>query len=263
MSGDSTLSRRRLLASVPALAATMAPASGTALSVYRTGTENDPVFSAIERHRVAFGAYQQAKERHRDARKAFEARRDPRGVYLYDAPETTLVVEYPDGGRVDFRDINTSNLPNGERCNREIYTGHTVAVFADNPRHIRQADEDCIECADFEVWQDQKLEELLQWRGCYDDLIGAARELEHHAFECLVAATAELNTRPTTLAGTAALLRTIAQSYDGDNGDIWDGTVYGEHDEDGDVVGDPILDNNGLLLEILKTLAEAVQSIHA
>jgi hypothetical protein len=54
MSTD-TLSRRRLLASVPAVAAAMAPVAASALG--GLPTRDDPVFAAIEAHQVAANAF--------------------------------------------------------------------------------------------------------------------------------------------------------------------------------------------------------------
>jgi hypothetical protein len=257
------ITRRSMFMSIAVPALTGAAITPAVASSILAGP--DPVFAAIERHREASDVYQQAEERTREARKAFEAQRDPRGVYLYDVPETTFVVEYPDGQRVTFADIadGKSPTPTGECCHREIETGRMLPVFADNMGDITRADEDDVECADFDAWKNEKKEEYLQWHGCYDDSIGVARELQHHAFECLVAATAELNVRPSTLAGVTALLRTVAEAYDGDDGDIWDGVVYDERDEDGDAVGDPVIDNGGLLIRIVETLADAVQSMRA
>jgi hypothetical protein len=57
MKTDTNLSRRRLLARIPAVVATMAPAAASALSGLPTG--DDPIFAAIEEHKrlnMLFGA---------------------------------------------------------------------------------------------------------------------------------------------------------------------------------------------------------------
>ncbi len=89
------LSRRRLLASVPAAAAAMAPAAATAL--YRLPVEgDDPIFAVIDRHRQAFEEWQAAGEFHTQLRKEHDAQRGP-GVYLGESPETEPIVNYAMG----------------------------------------------------------------------------------------------------------------------------------------------------------------------
>jgi hypothetical protein len=55
MKTDTTLSRRRLLADVPAVAAVGVPSVATALGGLATG--DDPVFAAIEAHRATIRAF--------------------------------------------------------------------------------------------------------------------------------------------------------------------------------------------------------------
>ncbi len=64
------------------------------------------------------------------------------------------------------------------------------------------------------------------------------------------------------MAGVAALLRYIAEIRDDE--EDWNLALY-EKDDDGDADydRDPIVDNEGLLQEILETLAEATESIRA
>jgi hypothetical protein len=65
------------------------------------------------------------------------------------------------------------------------------------------------------------------------------------------------------MGGCQALLRTVTESYDGDEG-AWDGIVFEKYDEESwDCIGDPITDNACLLIRIIETLADAVQSIRA
>jgi hypothetical protein len=76
----------------------------------------------------------------------------------------------------------------------------------------------------------------------------------------LQTATARLNVRPSTLAGVAALLRYIAEISDDE--EDWNLAIYEkDDDEDADYDRDPIVDNDGLLQEILETLAEVAESI--
>jgi hypothetical protein len=53
---ETTLSRRRLLASVPAVAAAGVPAAAAALGGLATGTTADPIFAAIAEHKAAVEA---------------------------------------------------------------------------------------------------------------------------------------------------------------------------------------------------------------
>jgi hypothetical protein len=74
-----------------------------------------------------------------------------------------------------------------------------------------------------------------------------------------IMATANLNVRPGTMAGVAALLRYIAEIRDDE--EDWNLALYEEDDDgDADYDRDPIVDNEGLLQEILETLAETVES---
>jgi hypothetical protein len=60
MKTHSTLSRRRLLAGVPAVAAVGVPSVATALGGLATG--DDPIFAAIEAHRATIRAFKAAFE---------------------------------------------------------------------------------------------------------------------------------------------------------------------------------------------------------
>lgn len=65
MKTDTTLSRRRLLASVPAVAAIAAPATAAALSglpASAATSPNDPIFAAIAAHQVAVKEWQACPE---------------------------------------------------------------------------------------------------------------------------------------------------------------------------------------------------------
>jgi hypothetical protein len=70
--------------------------------------------------------------------------------------------------------------------------------------------------------------------------------------------TAELNTRPTTMAGVAALLRYISEYHDDD---VWTDVIYEEADEDCE--RPPRIDNRGLFEAVLEILAETAESFHA
>jgi hypothetical protein len=52
--------RRRLLASVPAVAAAGVPAAATALGGLSTGATADPIYAAIEVHREAYRTFDAA-----------------------------------------------------------------------------------------------------------------------------------------------------------------------------------------------------------
>jgi hypothetical protein len=221
----------------------------------------DPIFAVIERHRQIMEAYCQAVACHQQLRKEHEAKQDPRGVYLYDAPETEMVVNCVDGTTCKLDD---DRLPLREGESWSIVpTGGIAPVFAHFPVDIVRADQKYIGCDDFEAWQAEKLEEYWKREGLRGDgPLHAAWDAINDAHERLIVATAGLNARPATLAGVAALLRTVAESYDGDDGDIWGGMVY-DHDEDGECIGDPVIDNTDLMLEIVEMLADVVQSLAA
>jgi hypothetical protein len=109
MSTD-TLSRRRLLASVPAVAAAMAPVAASALSALPA--DDDPVFATIEAHRASKRALKLAGERHaylertlpraqRSWRYAIWEPEPPEGCS--DAPEwIEATLEFADATELDF-----------------------------------------------------------------------------------------------------------------------------------------------------------------
>jgi hypothetical protein len=78
MKTDSTLSRRRLLASIPTIAAIAAPAAANALSDIPTGS--DPVFAVIAEYRAAVIARMAALDRWNEAG-------EPHSGPLYDASD--------------------------------------------------------------------------------------------------------------------------------------------------------------------------------
>ncbi len=63
MKTDTNLSRRRLLAGVPAVAAVGVPSVATALGGLRTGGD-DPIFAAIEAHKRAYALFDAAFDAH-------------------------------------------------------------------------------------------------------------------------------------------------------------------------------------------------------
>jgi hypothetical protein len=240
MKTDTTLSRRRLLASMPAAAAAMAPAAASALCRL-PASEDDPVFAIIERHRQAFEAYEiTGKIFHRLAKEQ-EAKQNPEGIYLGEYPE--IKPEFS-GDAYDFRI-------------RKVPTGRMVPRYATLPREID--DNIPADCADPEAWKAQKYREFDEWFGCDD---GSPRTVAYDAWNAahrhFIATTAELNIRPSTLAEVAALLRYIAEFHDAE---VWTDCMYEEDDEDSE--RPPIVDNDGLFKEILETLAEVAESIRA
>jgi hypothetical protein len=239
MKTDQTLSRRRLLARIPAVAAAAVPAAATALGGL-PATGDDPVFAVIERHRQAFEAYNATDEIFHRLAEEQEAQRNPDGIYLGEFPE----IKQEFFG--EWRDLQM----------REVHTGRMVPRYGRLPVEID--DSVPADCADPDAWKAQKHRELKEWFGSTE---GSPRSVAYDAWNAahrrLVVATAELNTRPSTLAGVAALLRCVAESYGGDDdGDIWNGLLFEEGDENSERA--PIVDNDGLLKEILETLAEAV-----
>ena len=233
-----TFTRRRLLARMPAVAAAMAPAAATALGGL-AANKNDPVFAAIQRHRQAFEAYHEADAVHQQLRDEHEAQRNPDGIYLGEFPE----IRHEVSG--EWHALQT----------REVHTGRMAPRYANFPAKIDNnvpAD-----CPDPDAWKAQKHRELDEWFGCFD---GSAISVAYHAWNALhqqlIEATAELNTRPSTLAGVAALLRYIAEFHDDE---IWADVIYEDDDEDSE--RPPIIDNTGLFQTVLGTLADAAESI--
>lgn len=246
---NSTLSRRGLLAGIPAAAAvTAAPAAAATFLA-----KPDPIFAIIEQHRQAIVAFSAARALSNGLHEEWNAQRDPRGIYLYEFPDSECDAERrPDGSIVmNLRKTDTM-----------------IPAFAEVPADIDRVDEKYITCDDLAAWKVNKMEEWERWAGRDNHALQAAYDARNSAYEHFTAATAEPNTMPTTLAGMAALLRAIAETYDceGDeNGDVWGGTLYdhNDRDEEGDFAGDPITDNAGLLMEILENLAATVLSIQA
>jgi hypothetical protein len=244
MTNTTNLSRRRLLASsMPALAtaAAMAPVAATALCRLPTGAGDDPVFAVIERHRQAIEAYKVTGEISTRLYSEWEEQQDPRGFYLG---------EYPEIKREVTGEIHALQF-------REVHTGCMVPRYATCPADI----DDSVPagCADADAWKAQKRREFDEWSGCNE---GSPKSVAFDAWNAahrrFIAATAELNIRPTTLAGVAALLRYIAEFHDDE---VWTDVIY--EDDDEDCEREPIVDNDGLFREILETLAEVAESIGA
>jgi len=111
--------RRRLLASMPAVAAIAAPAAATALGGL-PACEDDPVFAAIERHRQAFKAYKVTGEITARLYSAWEEQQDPRGFYLGEYPEIKREVT-GEIHALQFR--GSSHRPHGATL-RDVSCGH-------------------------------------------------------------------------------------------------------------------------------------------
>jgi len=245
MSNNTTnLSRRKLLASMPAAAAAMAPAAVSALGGL-SAEGDDPVFAAIERHKEAFKANKSAEEISTRLYAEWDEQHDARGMYLGEYPE----IKYKFSGEF----TGEARIPEVH----EVRTGRMVPRYATCPADIDNNVPDG--CADPEAWKEQKRLEFDEWSGCDE---GSPKSVAYDAWTAanrrLVAATAELNTRPTTLAGVAGLLRYIAEFHDDE---IWTECIYEEDDEDSE--RPPLIDNDGLFKEILEMLAEATESIRA
>jgi hypothetical protein len=136
-----------------------------------------------------------------------------------------------------------------------------VPFYARFPRDID--DNVPADCADPETWKAQKHREWREWStGGENSPQSMAFDAWNEAHRRYIVATAKLNVRPGTMAGVAALLRYIAEIHDDE--EDWNLVLY-ERDDNGDADydRDPIVDNDGLLQEILETLAEAAESIHA
>ena len=245
MTTNTNLSRRRLLARLPAAAAAM-PAAASALC--RLPAEgDDPVFAAIEEHRQAFEAHKSAEEMSARAYAEWDEQHDGRGLYLGEYPEI----------KHRFTGEFVDRVPEVA----EVHTGRMVTRYATLPREID--DNIPADCADPETWKAQKYREFNEWFGLNEGAPKSkAYDAQNAAYRRLIEATAELNVPPTTLAGVAALLQYIAESYDGDDDEgAWTAILFAEDDEDGE--REPIVDNERLLQEILETIAEAVDSIGA
>jgi hypothetical protein len=240
MTTDTNLSRRKLLASMPAAAAAMAPAAATALCRLPADSD-DPIFAAIERHRQAFEAYKVTDEITTRLYSEWEKQQDPRGFYLG---------EYPEIKREVTGEIHALQF-------REVHTGCMVPHYGTCPADIDNNVPDG--CADPDAWKAQKRREFDEWSGCNE---GSPKSVAYDAWNAahrrLVIATSELNMRPSTLTGVAALLRYIGEFHDDE---VWTDCLFEEDDEDGE--REPIVDNNGLFQKVLETLAEAAESIHA
>jgi hypothetical protein len=246
MTNTTHLSRRKLLASMPAVAAAGVP--GAAMALCRLPAEgDDQVFAAIERHRKAVAEYKSTEEISTRLYAEWDKQHDARGMYLGEYPE--------------IKHKFTGEFMGGIPELQEVHTGCMVPRYATIPREID--DNVPADCADPEAWKAQKRREFDEWSGCDEN---SPKSLAYDAWNAahrrLVAATAELNTRPSTLAEIAALLRYIAESYDGDDDEgAWNAILFAEDDEDSE--REPIVDNERLLQEILEILADEVESIRA
>jgi hypothetical protein len=241
MTKDPTnLTRRKLLASMPAAAA-MAPAAATALCRLPSG--DDPVFAAIERHRKAFDAYNAAHAAGAKIRKEYEAQRDPRGIYLGEVPEKKWITERIGAQRLD----------------REIPTDRMVPCYAKHPGDIDNYVP--TDCTDIEAWKAEKHREWKQWSGFYEGSpISIASDVWNDGHMVLIDATIDLNVKPTTLAGVAALLAYVATFPDNE---IWTDVSFHLSDCNDDEEEDEEDGNSelGFLKNILLTIAAAAQSI--
>jgi hypothetical protein len=252
------LSRRRLLAGIPAVAATVAPVTATALCRLAAGVSDDPIFAIIERHRQAFEEYQAAGELSAKLREEHEAQRGP-GVYLGEEEETEMIVTHADGTTCKF---DADHLPTGDGDTwSDVPTGRMLPRYARLPRDID--DNVPADCADPEGWKAEKDREYWEWSTGGENsprskAWRAWNELHRH----YILVTAELNIRPSTMAGVAALLRYMAEVRNDEEN--WDCCLYENDDEDDeDCKGDLIVDNAGLFDRIMETLADAVESIPA
>jgi len=255
-----SLSRRRLLASMPAAAA-MAPAAASAICRLPVDGD-DPVFAVIERHRKAFEAYNTTHAIVRQARRKHEAQRSENGVYLYSFP--------------DFK-FEPPSEENSAIAALRIPTGTLVHAFAKFPRDIGCAASDASKYAGIasdpaaiEAWKAEKYEEWKQWSGIYDgSLISVALDAQNDAHLVLIDATVELNVKPTSLAGVSALLTYVAtfpyteiwtdvhwRLNDGNDRDDDDDETESGDDDPGDECSEL-----GFLKHILLTLAEAAESL--
>jgi hypothetical protein len=252
------LSRRRLLASVPAVAATVAPVAATALCRLPAGAADGPIFAAIERHRKAFEEWHAAGELHTKLRKEHEAQRGP-GVYLGEEEETEAIVTFADGTTHKF---DHDHLPTGDGDTwSDVPTGRILPCYAQSPRDID--DNVPADCADPEAWKAEKRREFWEWSS------GGESSPQWMAFDAwnkthrhYILVTAELNIRPSTMAGVAALLRYMAEIRDDEEN--WDLCLYeNDDDDDDDCKGELVVDNAGLFERILETLADAVETLAA
>ncbi len=246
---NTTLSRRRLLASMPAAAAAMVPVAASAVCRLPTDGE-DPVFAAIKQHRKAFDAYREACAVNHRLREERKAKRNPEGVYLGEVPEQKWITETVGAQRLD----------------REIPTGRMVPSYATYPaainNHVPTG------CTDIEVWKAAKHRELKQWSGvCEGSPISIAWQTQNDAHEALLDAAIALNMKPTTLAGVAALLDYVVIFP---KTEIWTDADYHfhrdddeeDHEESDEYCGEE--DENlelGFLKDILVTLADALRNL--
>jgi len=162
---ETTLSRRRLLASVPAVAAAGVPSVATALG--GLAADPDPIFAAIERHREAFAVYSNTGEVHIRVREEHEAQRDPRSVYLGEGQEVEYVRIIREIGE------NRCVLPA-----QEIHTGRMVPTFAVClPDIDRYASAHLKDCTDIEAWKAEKTRAWHHWHGIDDGLRSTWRGL--------------------------------------------------------------------------------------
>ncbi len=231
---------------VTALTGTAIPSSAsTAMLAAEPDAVDDPIFAVIERHRRLFESKEEAHAHFRKLHEERKAKRDPRGVYLGEFPETKWIMEYI-GGKSNIEDAV------------EAPTGRIVSFFATYPGQIDSIAEKhgCTE-----AWKTEKHQEWEQWSGRNDgnSPISQAGDAWNDAGRQLARATAALDTRPTTLAGVTALLRYVAETYSADDESPWTAMIFDDEDDP----DEPNLDNTELLQDILYTLADTLESVQA
>ena len=144
MKTDSTLSRRRLLASIPTIAAIAAPAAANALSDIPTGS--DPVFAVIAEYRAAVIARMAALDRWNEAG-------EPHSGPLYDASDAGCGHEHDVMAKM-FRTFPTTSAGAAalfERLAEPLYAGEGDGNFTVMEHAI-------------ELWEtDEGLREAKEW----------------------------------------------------------------------------------------------------
>jgi hypothetical protein len=202
---ENTISRRKLLASAPAAAGV--PSVASALNGLPWGSEDDPIFVAIERHRKSFDTYHEAMALDTRLREERAAQRDPRGVYLGEGPE------------IKYEWIKKEIIGGSEKESQvfhEIPTGRMVPTFAVClPDIDRYASTHLKDCVDIEAWKAEKLRAWHQWHGLHDGApIHVAWTAWNAASDVLRDAAEALKIPPTTLAGLKALLNYVGEFPD-------------------------------------------------
>jgi hypothetical protein len=201
MTTDTNLSRRKLLASMPAAAA-MAPIGATALCRLPAG--DDPMIEAVARHRQAWQAHETAWEHMSKTEDEFGSEETAR-IFLYEYDETE-----GDAVKNNDEEFHIRWKKTGKK--KPVFATDYADIERDVPQHLRGTKQ----TAAREAWVASKKKELDAAKEAQEERVkqtpaGIALQAAREAGDALTAADEDLlDTSATTVAGVAAVLEYFA-----------------------------------------------------